>query len=71
VLKLINEKIEGIKTIYQERIRSSLRYEQQLLRKIYLYNKFSPNAYSIINLSLEEIFTALSQLETDSAKIWR
>lgn len=27
VLKLINEKIEGIKTIYQERIRSSLRYE--------------------------------------------
>ena len=70
-LKLVNEKIAKIQTMYQERIRSNLRYEMELQRKIYFFNKLSPNAYSLINLSLDEIFWALAQMETDPTKIWK
>ena len=41
------------------------------MRKIYFFNKLSPNAYSLINLSLDEIFWALAQMETDPTKIWK
>eukprot|EP00347_Sterkiella_histriomuscorum_P002492 403367942 len=71
ILKMINQKLEKIKNQYQEKIRDHIKYQTQLLKKIYLFNKLSPNAYSLINLSLEEIFNDLSKVETDPNKIWK
>jgi hypothetical protein len=42
-----------------------------LLKKIYLFNKLSPDAYSLINLTLERIFTDLAKVESDPNKIWK
>lgn len=42
-----------------------------MLKKIYLFNKLSPNAYSLINLTLEEIFADLAKIETDPNRIWK
>jgi len=70
ILQLVNEKIAFIQHIYQERARTNLRYQEVLVRKINYYNKLSPNAYGIINLSLQEIFDSLAQIETDANKIW-
>jgi hypothetical protein len=52
ILNLVNDKVSQIKTIYQERSRLNLRYQESLLRKINYFNKLSPNAYGIVNLSL-------------------
>ena len=71
VLKLVNEKVEQIKGIYQERCRLNLRQMELLNRKITYFNKLSPNAYGIINLTLHEIFESLAIIETDSGKIWK
>jgi hypothetical protein len=70
ILQLVNEKIAFVQHIYQERARTNLRYQEVLVRKINYYNKLSPNAYGIINLSLQEIFDSLAQIETDANKIW-
>jgi hypothetical protein len=52
ILNLVNDKIAQIKTIYQERSRMNLRYQESLVRKINYFNKLSPNAFGIVNLTL-------------------
>lgn len=42
-----------------------------MLHKIYLFNKLNPTAYSLINLTLEEIFEALAEVEEDPYALWR
>jgi len=43
----------------------------RLQHKIKLMNELSPNAFSIANLSLIEIFTSCSKKERDPARIWK
>ncbi len=71
ILKLVNDKIAQIKTIYQERSRMNLRYQESLIRKINYFNKLSPNAYGIVNLSLQEICDSLTVVETDCHRLWK
>jgi len=71
ILNLVNDKIAQIKTIYQERSRMNLRYQESLLRKITYFNKLSPNAYGIVNLTLQEIFESLAVIETDCHRLWK
>jgi hypothetical protein len=67
----VNDKIAQIKTIYQERSRMNLRYQESLIRKINYFNKLSPNAYGIVNLSLQEICESLAVIETDCHRLWK
>ena len=71
ILNLVNDKIAQIKTIYQERSRMNLRYQESLIRKINYFNKLSPNAYGIVNLSLQEICESLAVIETDCHRLWK
>ena len=71
ILKMINKKIEDIKQQFEDKAREYIKYQTSLLKKIYLFNKLNPNAYSLVNLSLEEIFTNLAQIEVNPNKIWK
>ena len=68
---MLNLKLSKAKELYEERIRAHLKYQEKLLKKIYLFNKFSPHAYSLINLSVEEIFQALPEVEFEPEVIWQ
>lgn len=71
VLAMVNQKILRVKEQYQDKIRDHITYQTSLLKKIYLFNKLSPNAYSIINLSLEEVFRGVAQVESDPNRVWK
>ena len=41
------------------------------MKKIELYNKMSPNAYSLINLTIDEVFSQLTKVEGDPYILWK
>ena len=49
----------------------NMRQQELLLRKINYFNKLSPNAYGIVNLTLQEVCESLSVVETDCNRLWK
>ena len=54
-----------VKDKCEQRIQKHVKYQEELLKKLHAMNKISPDAYSIVNLSLEEIFKAMKEMHDD------
>ena len=67
----LNQKLARVRNQFQELLDVNLLNVDKLRNKIRLMNELSPEAYSIANLSLIEIFQGCQKKETDPARIWK
>ena len=67
----LNVKLAKVRNQFQELLETNLKTVDKLKDKIKLMNDLSPDAYSIANLSLVEIFLGIAKKENDPARIWK
>eukprot|EP00347_Sterkiella_histriomuscorum_P000413 403375961 len=70
ILEVVNQRLFKVKEKCEKRIVQHIRFQEELLKKLHAMNKLSPNAYSIVNLSITEIFTALKVVHQNPEVIW-
>ena len=67
----LNFKLARVRNTFQELLDINLQSVDKLKNKIQLMNNLTPEAYSIANLSLVEIFLGVAKKENDPARIWK
>jgi len=71
LLELINGRLQKVKEQFEGKIAEFVESQHQLISKIEALNKLSPNAYSLANLTMDEVFQGLSLIEGDPYVIWK
>ncbi|CDW81423.1 UNKNOWN [Stylonychia lemnae] len=70
MLDIINTRLFSMKEKCERRLVDHIRFQEELLKKIYAMSKLSPSAFGIVNLSLQEIIGALKIMYDDPQDIW-
>ena len=67
----LNYKLAKVRNHFQELLDVNLVTMEKLQNKVCLMNNLAPEAYSIANLSLIEIFMGIEKKEKDPSRIWK